>query len=56
MSMNKNILVITFAVAICFIGGIASAGEIHDAAERGDVAKVKELLASGANVNDEFGR
>jgi len=43
------ILVVTLAVF--FVSSFAKAGELHDAAERGDVNRVKQLLNAGVDVN-----
>jgi len=43
------ILVVTLVV--CFAPSFAKADQLHDAAEKGDVTKVKQLLNAGADVN-----
>ncbi|NJM91910.1 MAG: c-type cytochrome [Rhodospirillaceae bacterium] len=47
----------TIAVC-CFVlasPGIAQAGALHDAAKAGDVAKIEQLLAEGADINQSTG-
>src|SRR5436309_683599 len=39
------------ALAALTWSNVALCGEVHDAAKAGDLAKVKELLASGVDVN-----
>jgi len=51
MNTNKTILVVMLAAAACFLGGMAWADEINDAAQSGDLATVEQLLAQGADVN-----
>jgi len=45
----KNLLLITIAAVL--LVGTASAGPIHDAVNRGDLAAVQSELDKGANVN-----
>src|SRR5262245_27610644 len=51
MRTIRTISFALFAVAFCFFCSTIPAAPLHDAAYRGDVAKVKELLAGGADVN-----
>ena len=42
--MKKAFIVAAVAVALTIPCALASAGEVHEAAKAGDVAKLKELL------------
>ncbi len=50
----KNLLLITIAAVL--LVGTASAGPIHDAVNRGDLAAVQSELDKGANVNAKMWR
>lgn len=47
-----NIFLLVFVVILALICGVAKAGEIHDAAGKGDLAAVKRLLEQGTNINE----
>jgi ankyrin repeat protein len=59
MKITKRIgPALIMALALLAWSGIARSGEIHDAAQAGDVAKVKSLLAGNpdlVNAKDEDG-
>ena len=52
MNLVKTILGALTVVALSRVGGTLWAGTLDSAAERGDVAKVKELLSQGVDVTD----
>jgi ankyrin repeat protein len=43
--------ILVLSLVICFVATIASADELHDAAEKGDLSEVKKLLNAGTDVN-----
>ena len=48
----KRICLITLTLLLVIISPIrVHAGELHDAAKMGDIAKVRQLLEQGADVN-----
>ncbi len=57
--MKKNFVLLLILVTLVFSAEIAKAGEIHDGAKNGDLAKVKSLLQKDpklANSEDEYQR
>ena len=47
------IAVVTFAILCPITSNVVSAGPLQDAAKEGDLNKIEQLLAQGADVNEK---
>ena len=50
--MGRNQAIVILSATFCLYGAIAVAGELHEAAQRGDSNRVVVLLAQGRSVNE----